>query len=121
MTDKIKKLESLTEDVQPEFPTLSRGGYVEDTVDDWLSNHLKEVNEIIKYQNYGVDVVDGLENDLTVANARIQELENDALVAQAGASSTEDVAALREELASCQGSYSRVGERSFGRVPIRPV
>lgn len=117
MTDKIKKLESLTEDVQPEFPTLSRGGYVEDTVDDWLSNHLKEVNEIIKYQNYGVDVVDGLENDLTVANARIQELENDALVAQAGASSTEDVAALREELAKAKARIHELENAPLGEFP----
>lgn len=117
MTDKIKKLESLTEDVQPEFPTLSRGGYVEDTVDDWLSNHLKEVNEIIKYQNYGVDVVDGLENDLNVAHARIQELENDALVSQAGASSTEDVAALREELAAAKARIHELENAPLGEFP----
>lgn len=117
MTDKIKKLESLTEDVQPEFPTLSRGGYVEDTVDDWLSNHLKEVNEIIKYQNYGVEVVDGLEAELGEAQARIQALESDALVAQAGASSTEDVAALREELAAAKARIHELENAPLGEFP----
>lgn len=117
MTDKIKKLESLTEDVQPEFPTLSRGGYVEDTVDDWLSNHLREVNEIIKYQNYGVDVVDGLESELESANARIQELENDALVSQAGASSTEDVTALKEELAAAKARIHELENAPLGDFP----
>lgn len=117
MTDKIKKLESLTEDVQPEFPTLSRGGYVEDTVDDWLSNHLKEVNEIIKYQNYGVDVVDGLEGELSEAHARIQELENDALVAQAGASSNEDVSALRDELAAAKARIHELENAPVGEFP----
>lgn len=117
MTDKIKKLESLTEDVQPEFPTLSRGGYVEDVVDDWLSNHLKEVNEIIKYQNYGVDVVEGLEGELSTANARIHELENDALVAQAGSQSSEDVAALREELAAAKARIHELENAPVGEFP----
>lgn len=117
MTDKIKKLESLTEDVQPEFPTLSRGGYVEDTVDDWLSNHLREVNEIIRYQNYGVDVVDGLETELESANARIKELENDALISQAGAASTEDIAALKEELAAAKARIHELENAPVGEFP----
>lgn len=117
MTDKIKKLESLTEDVQPEFPTLSRGGYVEDTVDDWLSNHLREVNEIIKYQNYGVDVVDGLETELESANARIKELENDALISQAGSASTEDVTALKEELAAAKARIHELENAPVGEFP----
>lgn len=117
MTDKIKKLESLTQDVQPEFPTLSRGGYVEDTVDDWLSNHLKEVNEIIKYQNYGVEVVDSLEEELAAANARLADLESDTLVAQAGSADHEDVAALREELAAAHARIHELENAPLAEFP----
>ena len=105
MTDKIKKLELLTDDVHPEFPS-NRGGYVEDTVDEWLSNHLKEVNEIIKYQNYGVDVVDALEADLNTARERIAELESEVaaipepvVVTVKDEAAEAEVSALRSALA----------------------
>jgi hypothetical protein len=121
MTDKIKKLESLTEDVQPEFPTLSRGGYVEDTVDDWLSNHLREVNEIIKYQNYGVDVVDALEGELEVAHARIQELENapapTAVAAEVSNDSSAEVAALQAALAQATARIKELENTPIGEFP----
>lgn len=124
MTDKIKKLEPLAEDVQPEFPTLSRGGYVEDTVDDWLSNHLKEVNKIIEYQNYGVEVVNSLEEqqakleeELAAAHARLADIDSDTLVAQAGSADHEDVAALREELAA---AHARIHELENAPLPEFP-
>lgn len=101
MTDKIKKLEPLNEDVQPEFPSTARGGYIEDVVDDWLRTHLKEVNEIIKYQNYGVDVVDGLESDLATAQERIQTLEAAPATVVEGDSSAE-VETLRAELSEAK-------------------
>lgn len=131
MTDKIKKLEQLTEDVQPEFPALPRGGYVEDTVDDWLSNHLKEVNDIIKYQNYGVEVVESLEEELgqvteqlAQANeqleqtaARLHQFENDALVVEAGANSTDELAALRAELTKANARIHELENNPIGEFP----
>lgn len=115
MTDKIKKLEALTDDVQPEFPTLNRGGYVEDTVDEWLTNHLKEVNEIINYQNYGVDVVDGLEAELAQAHARIAELEAHPVFVDPAFSTEEDT--LREELASAHARIAELENTSMIAFP----
>ena len=90
----IKKLDALDESVHPEFPTMARGGYVEDSVDAWVSKFLEEVKQIIQYQNYGVDVAEHLEQELNAAQKRVEELE------AAVDSSVAD--GLRDELAAAQ-------------------
>ena len=62
MTDEfeVKKLSPLSEETIPQFPTSRRSGYLEDSVDAWLAQHYAEVQQMIEYQNYCVDVVEAL-------------------------------------------------------------
>lgn len=110
MTDKIKKLEQLSEEVYPKFPTLNRGGYVEDSVDAWLDQHLKEVSSIIDYQNYGVDLVDGLEGELTEAKVLNGQLEAELDQTKAY---TEGLEAEVESLKSRIAEMDEAGSRSL--------
>lgn len=108
MTDKIKKLEQLSEEVYPKFPTLNRGGYVEDSVDSWLDQHLKELTQIIDYQNYGVDLVDGLEAEVDEAKAQHSVLETELAEAKAYNEGLEaEVGSLRARLAEMEAADSR--------------
>lgn len=123
MTEKIKKLEQLTEDVHPEFPTLPSGGYVEDVVDQWLSKHLGEVNQIIQYQNYGVDLVDAAERELEGLKAR--NLDAPPADFTQSVSDNKELEAVRDELARVQAELKdanhRVGEAEYLRAELAEV
>ncbi len=74
MTD-IKKIAQISDEAIPEFPTSRRSGYVEDSVDKWLTEHYEELRQIIEYQNYCVDVAEEAENKLADAEKRAADAE----------------------------------------------
>lgn len=75
MTDEVKKIQQITDNAVPEFPISRRGGYLEESVDDWLTTHYEELKKIIEYQNYCVEVAEKAQGELAEANERVAALE----------------------------------------------
>jgi hypothetical protein len=75
MTDEVKKIQQITDNAVPEFPISRRGGYLEESVDDWLTTHYEELKKIIEYQNYCVEVAEKAQGELAEAQDRVAALE----------------------------------------------
>lgn len=108
MTDKINKIQPLTEDVFPAFPTAN-GGYVEEVVDTWMNQHFTEVNQIIEYQNYGVDIVDALESELEEARAALAQAHAEGSAHMIDeVTNSDELDNLRSELATAKAELGAV-------------
>lgn len=99
MTD-IKKIAQISDDAIPEFPTSRRSGYVEDSVDKWLTEHYEELHQIIEYQNYCVDVAEKAEQERDEAQAVAAAAESKIADAVARAEAAEAQAAEAADIAS---------------------
>lgn len=125
MTD-YQKIDQITEDVLPEFPHESRGGYIEDEVDNWLRQHMLEVRQIIQYQNLGADLLVAAEAEKAVlnqekldlqaavdeANARVAFLENNPVVVTHEAEAVTLVAPVAPTPVAVAPSYESEGQQA---------
>lgn len=128
MTD-IKKLAQISDDAIPEFPTSRRSGYVEDSVDKWLTEHYDELRQIIDYQNYCVEVAETAEAErdeaqgkLSAAESKAAEAEARATAAEARAEAAEAVAAEAADIASqWETAYNDLAQREPAAPVVAPV
>lgn len=121
MTD-IKKLAQISDDAIPEFPTSRRSGYVEDSVDKWLTEHYDELRQIIDYQNYCVEVAEKAEEERDEARGKLDAAESRAAAAEARVTAAEKAAADATDIASqWESAYNDLAQQEPAAPVVAPV
>lgn len=130
MTDEfeVKKLSPLSEDTIPQFPTSRRSGYLEESVDNWLTQHYAEVQQMIDYQNYCVDVAEtlkaqkaDLETQLAAATAApAVDPELEAELRRVIDEQNEIIGQLNDRVVEAE-ARALTAEKALNTAPARPT